>query len=104
MPEDFYVDRDGFLARCTHSDQGVLTCVERARQEVQEIERLAGVPAAPSALRMLMPSRWGSCVTRERLQFALRTGELAALARMVASGDLPVAPTSGPGGRCVRRS
>ncbi len=112
-PEDPYVNRTTFVARCTRSTPAVLGCIERAHQEIKDMmhgatEGLDAGASGPSEplmlemmLRLALPSRMGICMTRERLRFALGSGELDALARDVVAGRLSpdkqgVAIASGP--------
>jgi hypothetical protein len=102
VPGDTFIGRDGFIARCRRSEREVLGCPERVKSEVADIVRHvsegnradAGETAPSEALqtRILFqiagPSRMGICMTRARLRFALRTGELAALAGEVTGGRL----------------
>jgi hypothetical protein len=106
VPQDPYVDHHAFLARCARCDRAVLTCVERARAAVIELVRGSGGPRDGGGgvplddalverfVRMVVPSRLGICMTRERARYAVRTGELDELARAVAAGRL-VAGASG---------
>jgi hypothetical protein len=98
VPDDPYVARDSFIARCSRSTRQVLTCPERAREQVIDIvrqspfERDGGIEGPPeeqvvgALLHVAMPSRTGICIARERLRFALDAGELASLAREAAAG------------------
>jgi hypothetical protein len=99
-PNDPFVSHAWFVARCQQSDRAVLTCPERVRAELLAMLRQsreaedAGVnagaePGEESALlRFGMPSRHGICMARERVRFALRSGELRELERRVAGGSL----------------
>jgi len=99
-PTDPYVERDSFVARCGRSTREVLTCPDRARAEVVDIVRQGHVPAdsgsaTPPEAQMVhallpgaLPSRAGICMTRERVRFALGTGELETLGLEVAAGHL----------------
>ena len=102
VPESPYLDHDGLVARCTRSEPAVLGCVGRTKAETEAM--LAGLddagppePLPPGILAFFMATRIGVCLTRERLLFALHTGELGRLAREVASGG----PAEGPFGTRV---
>jgi hypothetical protein len=95
--EDPYVTHQVFVARCARSSRAVLECPERARAELEEI--VGGVAATmdgggppselmPGLIRIGLPSKNGICMTRERLRFALESGELEALGRDAAAGRL----------------
>ena len=100
VPDDPFVTHAELVARCARSERAVLTCLERVRAELGEIARGsreagdAGADAPSEAqmvdmvLRVAMPGRTGICMTRERLRFALRSGELAALGAQAAAGEL----------------
>jgi hypothetical protein len=111
VPVDPSITRDGFMARCRRSGREVLACPERVKSEMTDIVRRAsdgdraggagpdaGASAAEVAAREALqvrllfriagPSRMGICMTRARVRFALRTGELAALAGDVTGGRL----------------
>ncbi|MBI5535789.1 MAG: hypothetical protein HY898_23930 [Deltaproteobacteria bacterium] len=100
MPDDPYVAHDAFVARCNRSEPAVLQCPEQARAKVVEIVRETGkeLDAGPSAAeeqsliemlsRVGMPPHNSICMARERLRYALRTGELAALGKLAGSGTL----------------
>jgi hypothetical protein len=88
------------VARCQRSEREVLTCPERARQEILELVRRSAsdVDAGQDApddprtssflIRFAMPSRNGICMARERARFALRSRELDDLATEIGAGRL----------------
>jgi hypothetical protein len=100
VPDDPFVTHAELVARCVRSERAVLGCLERVRAELGEIARGsrdasdAGADAPSEArmveavLRVAMPGRTGICMTRERLRFALRSGELEALGQRAAAGGL----------------
>ncbi len=104
VPESPFVDHDTFVARCVRSEVAVLGCVARTKADVMQmfeasVSREAGPPEPVPAriIAFAVAMRIGVCLTRERLQFALRTGELDRLAREVASDGV----TAGPHGTRV---
>jgi hypothetical protein len=105
VPESPYVDHDGLVARCTRSEPAVLGCVARTKAVAEDIvARVADSmdagppePVSPRFLQMVVGTRIGACVTRERLLFAERTGELGRLVHEIASGSA----TEGPYGTRV---
>jgi hypothetical protein len=97
VEDDPYVTHEQFVARCAKSDRAVLECPERARAELEKLAKSsseeddAGAPPVdlmPLLVRIGMPSRNGICMTRERLRFALQSGELEALGHDAALGRL----------------
>jgi len=115
-PEDPYVNRDAFISRCIRSERAVFGCPERVRSEISQmmdnVEKPVNSEVMPSLgldagidlgentpkgdalaarkmfFRFATPSSMGVCMTRERLRFALRTGELESLARDAIAGRL----------------
>jgi hypothetical protein len=115
VPDDPYVARDSFIARCSRSTRQVLTCPERAREQVIDIvrqspfERDGGIEGPPeeqvvgALLHVAMPSRTGICIARERLRFALDAGELASLAARPRHGRRKAVDQARPAGRGAAR-